>query len=66
MKKVLPYLLTGLGLAFVIISMILRQGTADAHTAVTNVASSFMIIAGGICILAGLVTFFLRDDPEIW
>jgi len=66
MKKYLPFLLFGLGVAFVIISLVLRQGTNDADIVITNIVSSFMLFAGGICMLGGLVTFFLRDDPDIW
>lgn len=66
MKKFLPFLLGGLGLLLIATALVLRQGTADAHMVVTNLASTFMLVAGAICLVGGLVTFFLRDDPEIW
>lgn len=66
MKKYLPYLVGGLGLMFIGIAVILRSGTADADSAITNVASTFMLIAGAICFLAGVVTFFLRHDESVW
>jgi len=65
-KKFLPFIIAGLGLAFVIISMVLRNGTADAQEVITNITSTFMLVAGCICVLVGIVTFFLRDDTEIW
>ncbi len=66
LKKFLPYLVGGLGLLFIGIAVVLRSGTADAETAITNVASTFMLIAGAICFLAGIVTFFLRHDETVW
>lgn len=65
-KKYLPYLMAALGVMFIVISILLRQGTADAEIVITNVTSSFMLFAGVICLLVGLVTFFLRDDPNVW
>lgn len=65
MKKYLPYIFGGLGLLLLVSAMILRGGSADVHAVVTNLASTFMLVGGGICILIGLVTFFLRDD-EVW
>jgi hypothetical protein len=66
MKKWLPFLIAGLGLFMVIISMVLRQGTADADIAITNVTSSFMLIGGSVCIVVGLVTYFLRHNDDVW
>lgn len=66
MKKYLPFVIGGLGLVFIALSMFLRNGVADTTTAITNLVSTFMMVGGVICIIAGLVTFFLRDDPEIW
>jgi hypothetical protein len=66
MKEYLPYIFAGLGVALILISLVLRNGTPETSTVITNLASVFMIIAGVICMIGGLVTYFLRDDPEIW
>lgn len=66
MSKYLPYVFAGLGVFMIIFSMVLRNGMPDAHVVITNLTSSFMLIAGGICLVVGLVTFFLRHDDEVW
>jgi hypothetical protein len=66
MRKYLPFLIGGLGLTFIGMSLLLRNGSPDTHTAITNLASTFMGVAGAICFLGGVVTFFLRDNEEIW
>ena len=66
MKKYLPFVFGGLGLLLLVIAFVLRSGTADAEVVITNLASTFMMVAGAICVLVGLVTFFLRDDEQIW
>jgi hypothetical protein len=66
LKKYIPFIVGGLGIAFIVISLVLRNGTPDADVAITNVASTFMLVAGGICIVVGLVSYFLRHDHEIW
>ena len=65
-KKYLPFVFGGLGLVMLVIAMFLRQGTDDAHTVITNLAGTFMIVAGVICVLIGIITFFLRNDNTIW
>ncbi len=66
MKKFLPFIIGGLGAFMVGFSMILRNGTPDADIVITNLVSTFMLVAGVICIVVGLVTFFLRHDEHIW
>ena len=66
MKKWVPILVSGLGFFVIVIAMILRRGTPDADIAITNVTSSFMFIGGSICIVVGLVTYFLRHSEDIW
>lgn len=66
MKKYLPYIFGGIGLLLLVSAMILRGGSADVHAVVTNLASTFMLVAGAICIVIGLITFFLRHDDEVW
>lgn len=66
MKKWLPFLIVGLGVMFILISMVLRNGMPDADVAITNITSMFMLVAGCICVVGGIVTFFLRHDPEVW
>lgn len=66
MRRYLPFLIGGLGLMFIGIAMVLRNGTADTHAVITNVTSTFMLAAGCICMLGGIVTFFLRDDETVW
>jgi hypothetical protein len=66
MRKYLPYLVGGVGLMFICIALVLRNGSPDAEAAITNVASTFMLTAGVICFIGGLVTFFLRDDETVW
>lgn len=64
MKKYLPYIFGGLGVFFIAFAMILRNGAPDAHEVITNLASTFMLVAGGICVVVGIVTFFIRDDDQ--
>jgi hypothetical protein len=68
MKKFLPYLIGGVGLMMVCIALVLRNGSPEAETVITNLASTFMLTAGIICVIGGLVTFFLRDDEtlDVW
>jgi hypothetical protein len=66
MKKFLPFIIGGLGAFMIGFSVILRNGTPDADVAITNLVSTFMLVAGVICVLVGLVTFFLRHDEQIW
>lgn len=66
MKKYSPYIFGGLGLLLIGFSFFLRNGTPDADMAITNLASSFMVFAGGVCMIVALVTFLKRDDPEEW
>lgn len=53
-----------LGLGFMVLAWFLRKGMPDAHTAITNVSSTFMFVAGIICIVGGLVVYFLRNEEE--
>ncbi|MBX9720731.1 MAG: hypothetical protein K2X81_05005 [Candidatus Obscuribacterales bacterium] len=66
MKKFLPFIIGGLGAFMIGFSVILRNGTPDADVVITNLVSTFMLVAGVICVLVGLVTFFLRHDEQIW
>lgn len=67
MKKYAPYIFGVIGLILIATSILLRNGTPDADMAITNLASSFMVFAGAICLLIGLVTFFLRhDETDVW
>ncbi len=66
MKKYLPYVVGGLGLMLLLIGMVLRNGTPDADELITNLSSTFMMLAGAICFLVGVVTHFLRDDETVW
>lgn len=66
MKKFLPFLVGGTGLMFICVALVLRNGSPEAATVITNLSSTFMLTAGGICIVGGLVTFFLRDDEGVW
>ncbi len=65
-KKFLPFVFGVLGLVMLVIAMVLRNGTDDAHMVITNLASTFMFVAGVICLLIGIITFFLRHDHTIW
>ena len=66
MKKYSPYIFAGLGLFLIGMSFFLRQGMADADAVITNLASSFMVFGGGVCLVVALITFLKRDDPEEW
>ncbi|MBX9686814.1 MAG: hypothetical protein K2X27_08940 [Candidatus Obscuribacterales bacterium] len=66
MKKFAPYIFGGLGLFMMAMSAFLRAGSADTDAAITNLASSFMLFAGCICFVVGIVMFFMKDDPEEW
>lgn len=66
MKQIAPYLFGGFGIAMIVFSVILRNGTADADLVITNLASSFMLCAGSVCLLVATVTFFRRHDHEEW
>jgi len=66
MKRKAPYIFGGLGIVLVVTSFVLRNGTPDADDAITTLASMFMAVAGGVCVLVGIVTFFMRHEGEDW
>jgi hypothetical protein len=53
-----------LGLGFIGLAMFLRQGTADAHQAITNITSVFILVAGALCILFGIVIYLIKNDED--
>jgi hypothetical protein len=55
-----------LGCIFVGVSVLLKNGMPDAEVAITNITSMFMLIAGSICIVGGIVTHFLRHEEDVW
>ncbi|HEY9678980.1 MAG TPA: hypothetical protein V6C76_13305 [Drouetiella sp.] len=66
MKKYLPAAVVLLGIIFIVIAVILKRGTPDAEAAITGIASMFMLIAGSILIVGGIVTHFLRHEDDVW
>lgn len=66
MKRIAPYIFGGFGVLMIVFSLVLRNGTADADVVITNLASTFMLVAGAVCLLVGVVTFFRRNDYEEW
>lgn len=66
MKQYLPFVLSGLGVVMIIISFVLKNGTGDADSAITTLAHMFMLAGGIICLVGGVVTYFMRHDPEVW
>lgn len=66
MKHKAPYLFGGFGIVMIVFSVFLRNGTADADVVITNLASTFMVFAGSVCLLVGMITFFRRHDHEEW
>lgn len=66
MRKYLPYVVGGMGVVLLVIAMFLRNGTPDAEALITNLSSTFMMLAGAICFIVGVVTYFLRDDETVW
>lgn len=66
MKKWLPACVVLLGCAFIGIAVMLKQGTPDAEAAITGISSLFMLIAGSILIVGGIVTHFMRHEEDVW
>ena len=66
MKKYSPYIFGVLALVLIVTSFILRNGSPDVDFVITNLASTFMLFGGGICVIVAVVAFFKRDDPEEW
>lgn len=66
MRKYLPYVVGGLGIVLLTIGLVLRNGTPDADALITGLSSTFMMLAGAICFVVGVVTYFLRDDETVW
>lgn len=64
MKRFLPWLLIAVGIGLGVVGFVLRQGTPDAHVAVTNLTSSFMFISAFACVVIGIACFFIRDDSQ--
>lgn len=64
-KKILPIVLFVLGIIFFGVAYLLRTSD-DAHQAITNLTSLFMMVGGGICIVGGGVLYFIRNDDEEW
>ena len=65
MKTYLPFVFAGLGLVLVTTSFVLRWSTGDTD-AITNISCMFMLVGGIVCIGGGVLTYFLRDNPEVW
>lgn len=65
-KKYLPASVVLLGCIFIGVSVLLKNGMADADVAITNITSMFMLVAGSICIVGGIVTHFLRHEEDVW
>lgn len=67
MRKYVPLMIGGvLGLVFICIAMALRNGTAEAHTVITNLTSSFMFVAGFLSIVGGVIFCVMSDDQAAW
>ncbi len=66
MKKWLPASVVLLGVIFIGVAMLLKNGMPDAEVAITNITSMFMLVAGAICIVGGIVTHFLRHEEDVW
>jgi hypothetical protein len=66
MKKYLPFGVGGMGLMLLTIALIFRNGVTGTEAVITNLAGTFMLLAGSICFIVGLVTYFLRDDEQVW
>jgi hypothetical protein len=65
-KKHWIYLLGALGIGMMIFSQILRRGMPDAEVAITNLASSFMLMGGGLSIVVAIVMFLKNDEYDQW
>lgn len=66
MKKYYPYIFGGLAVVLIVTSIVLRNGAPDVDLVITNLASTFMLFGGGLCVVVAVVAFFKRDDPEEW
>jgi drug/metabolite transporter (DMT)-like permease len=65
MKKWMPVALAVIGLAFIGLSQVfLNENGPEAL--ITHIAGSILLLGGGISFVVALVTFFLRDNDEIW
>lgn len=64
MKKILPIGMVLLGLGFIGLAWYLRQGTPDAHHAITNITSVFIMVAGALCILFGIIIYLIKNDED--
>ena len=40
--------------------------TNDAHKLFNDITQLIMLIAGAVAIIVAIVSFFLRDTPDIW
>lgn len=66
-KEAVYIWMTLLGAFFVILACIIFQ---SAHGLAAPVGflltAAVLFLAGLLCIFFGLVTFLIRDDPEVW
>ncbi len=65
MKKWMPIALAVIGLAFIGLSQVLQAETG-AEAVITHIAGNILLVGGGISFVVALITFFLRDNEEIW
>lgn len=66
MKRYSPYIFGTLGLALIGFSFYVRNGLPGAEAVITNLSSVFMLLAGAVCVVVGIITFIKRNDPEEW
>ena len=66
LKKVLYILQTILGIAMVILSNRLWIAATTNGDPVNEIAALGLFVAGLMCTVFGIMTYLLRQDPDIW
>jgi hypothetical protein len=67
LKKLIYEVETGLGIVAFVAAWFLTRNPVTASTPVcAMLPATVLVLSGFICLLFGLTTYLLRDDPDIW
>ena len=65
-KHIMPILLVVVGVIMLITSQFTHTLIQDTDEIVANLVGLFLLIGGCGCTLAGLITYFLKDEHQFW
>jgi len=67
LKEILYFAITFLGIIFLLAGIYQYLQALWATVPITHMVTSFILcVMGIICVMFGIETYMLRDDPDIW